>query len=85
MNWQGELQEICQRQPLASEWGTLYTVGGEYVRSATKAEWEESEAERALFGPFGWIHIRACNQYGYYSIKKCYVLGGPPSNFGEYV
>jgi hypothetical protein len=73
MNWQAELQEICEKQPLTGKWGTLYTVDGEYVRSASQAEYEESAAERAVFGGMGWIYIRDRNA----PTKKCYVIGGP--------
>jgi hypothetical protein len=78
MNWLTELDEICQRQPLIGKWGTLYTVEGEYVRNATQAEWEESAAERAVFGGFGWIYVSTDTGF-----KKCYVFGGPTKVLGE--
>lgn len=79
-NWETQLQEICDRQPLPSRWGRLMHIGAcaiTYIREATEFEWSESNAVKCTFGGCGVIKIHFKSTDGWWDVKDCYVEGGP--------
>lgn len=63
--------------------GKLVDMNGDYVRMATKAEWEESQALHVRLGTMGYIVIDTISPMGVpHKICVC-LLEGPTDNDSE--